>query len=505
MDGIHHTLSKEITIYGGITLIKILIVEDESIVAMAIREMVDRLGYQTVDTVLTGSEAIHRTKELSPDIVLMDIRLKGGMDGIEAARKIRQMADIPIIFLTAYGDEETVGRAKETAPSAYIIKPFNELSLRSSIELTLYQHELKRKLLKNKQHLESVINNISEMLLCFDDMNRLTLVNAATEAITGYTKRELLRVRVDNIPFLRNPTDLLNLFQKTKKNQQTSSKICLHIKTKNGIEKSVAVSSISIIKSDNDGADEMVVLGSEITTDHGALSNLVVGQSYLLNKRDSKTCVQEISSLARTFDFILFISRDPYKDIPDHRSFSNINVVPIEESTFKDGQNISDLDDLQAIITDFCKVHEGGLVLLKRFDYFLLGSPFEEVMLRLFKITDIISHHRCILILHVIPEILDARQMAILGTEFTDLSLHQLEKTFIDTDVYTILKFLSIEKHRKHIVSFKALKGERGLSYPTIHRKIQDLEQKGLVFVSKQGRSKIIEITGKGESLLNQS
>ena len=110
-----------------------MIVEDESIVAMAIREMVDRLGYQTVGTVLTGEEAIRMAKELSPDIVLMDIRLKGDMDGIDAARKIRQMADIPIIYLTAYGDEKTVSRAKETVPSAYIIKPFNELSLRSSI------------------------------------------------------------------------------------------------------------------------------------------------------------------------------------------------------------------------------------------------------------------------------------------------------------------------------------------------------------------------------------
>lgn len=481
-----------------------MIVEDESIVAMAIREMVDRLGYQTVGTVLTGTEAIRMAKELSPDIVLMDIRLKGDMDGIDAARKIRQMADIPIIYLTAYGDEKTVSRAKETVPSAYIIKPFNELSLRSSIEISLYQHELKRRLLENEQHLNSVINNISEMLLCFDDKNRLILANAAAEAITGYTKKELLRSSIEDLPFLQNPTDLLNEFRKTKKNQLASSKICLHIRTKTGLDKTVAISSISLIKCTSDGTNEMVVLGSEVTKDVEVLRNLTCGQSYLVTKKDGTSCTGDLISLARIFESILFISRDPYKDVPDHQSVSHITIVPIAESSFKNDSCISDLDDLESIITDFCRSNEGGVVLLKRLDYFLLQYSFEEVMLLLCKITDIISHHRCILILHIITDILDVRQMAILKNEFTDLSLHQLEKIFIDTDSLDILKILALEKQRKHIVSFKTLKVERGVSYPTIHRKIQDLEQMGLVCVSKQGRSKIIEITGKGESLLNQ-
>lgn len=490
---------------GGITLIKILIVEDESIVAMAIREMVERLGYQTVDTVLTGDDAIRRALELYPDIILMDIRLKGDMDGIDAAKKIRQMADIPIIYLTAYGDEETVNRSKETTPSAYIIKPFNELSLRSSIEITLYQHELKRKLLETTQHLENVINNISEMLLCFDDKNRLILVNTAAEVITGYTKRELQRVSVEDLPFLKNPSDLISIFQKSKKNMIPPSKVCLHIQTKTGMEKSVAISSISMIENTSNGSNEMVVLGSEISMDTEAFSNLTSGQSYLLKKKESSACISELSSFSRIFDAILFISRDPYKDIPDHRSLSNVNIVPIGESLFKDGKYISDLDDLQANVTDFCRCSEGGLVLLDRLDYFLLRSSFEEVMIALFKMADIISHYRCILILHVVPNVFDTRQMAIIENEFTDLSIHQLEKIFIDSDSYKILKTLAIEKQRKHIVSYKTLKAERGLSYPTIHRRVQDLEHLGLVYVFKQGRSKIIEITGKGESLLAQS
>jgi CheY-like chemotaxis protein len=102
---------------------RILVVEDEAIVAMGIKQKLEDLGHHVVDTVYTGEDAVETALKTEPDLILMDIVLKGSMDGIEAAAKIRKQLDIPVIYLTAYSDEEVLERARMTEPYGYIIKP----------------------------------------------------------------------------------------------------------------------------------------------------------------------------------------------------------------------------------------------------------------------------------------------------------------------------------------------------------------------------------------------
>src|SRR5262245_11196612 len=111
----------------------ILIVENEAIVAADLTNKLRRLGYGISGTVWRGEEAVARAREMRPDLVLMDIRLAGQLDGIEAAEQIRAQCDIPVIYLTAYCDPTTFQRAKLTAPFAYILKPFAERELQSHI------------------------------------------------------------------------------------------------------------------------------------------------------------------------------------------------------------------------------------------------------------------------------------------------------------------------------------------------------------------------------------
>src|SRR5437870_2266745 len=113
---------------------RILVVEDEAIVAMDINAILRRLGYVILDVLSTGEEAVRSVEEMRPDLVLMDIRLKGEIDGIEAARQIRERITVPIVFLTAHADVSTVERAKEVAPYGYLLKPFDERDLRRVIE-----------------------------------------------------------------------------------------------------------------------------------------------------------------------------------------------------------------------------------------------------------------------------------------------------------------------------------------------------------------------------------
>lgn len=132
---------------------QILVVEDERIVATDIKMSVQRLGYAVCGIAFSGEEAIKKTEEMHPDLVLMDIVLEGEMDGIEAASAIRTRFDIPIVYLTAYADEKTLERAKITEPFGYIIKPFEDRELNSILEIALYKHTMERKLKKTQQEL----------------------------------------------------------------------------------------------------------------------------------------------------------------------------------------------------------------------------------------------------------------------------------------------------------------------------------------------------------------
>src|SRR5512140_1988055 len=121
---------------------QIMIVEDQGIVAQDLRNTLLGLGYSVPAVVSTGPEAIARAEELHPDLILMDIVLHGDLDGVETAREIRRRADIPIVYLTAYADERTLERAKRTGPFGYIIKPFEDRDVSTTVEVALHKHQV---------------------------------------------------------------------------------------------------------------------------------------------------------------------------------------------------------------------------------------------------------------------------------------------------------------------------------------------------------------------------
>jgi CheY-like chemotaxis protein len=122
---------------------KILVVEDDAITATAIQEILTVAGYTVVDVVSTGAEAIDRVASLRPDLILMDIRLKGPVDGVSTTQQIRSLYDTPVVYLTALSDDDTLKRVIHSQPYGYIVKPFTEDELCNSVELALRQYRRK--------------------------------------------------------------------------------------------------------------------------------------------------------------------------------------------------------------------------------------------------------------------------------------------------------------------------------------------------------------------------
>ena len=124
---------------------KILVVEDEVMVAMTLEDTLEALGYEVVGTADNGGDAIRLAAGKEPDLILMDIRIRGEIDGIEAAERIAENLDIPVVFLTAHSDEQTLMRALKTQPYGFLIKPFRERELYSNIEMAIHKHRVLKK------------------------------------------------------------------------------------------------------------------------------------------------------------------------------------------------------------------------------------------------------------------------------------------------------------------------------------------------------------------------
>ncbi len=182
----------------------ILVVEDERITAEDIKSGLEGSGYHVVDLVSSGKEAIDKAGKLRPDLVLMDIKLKGKMDGIEAAGQIKLKYDIPVIYLTAYSDEYTIKRAKSTDHSGFILKedtglikkPFEESELRSAIDITLYRHRME----KNHDNLLSeMLKYLNESVIATNSEGRVKLMNSSAETLIGCNLDEVVGKKINDI------------------------------------------------------------------------------------------------------------------------------------------------------------------------------------------------------------------------------------------------------------------------------------------------------------------
>ncbi|MEH1943964.1 MAG: ATP-binding protein [Nostoc sp.] len=171
---------------------RILVVEDEVIVARTIASQLSQLGYIVTGTASSGKVAIAKAWETQPELILMDIILKGEMDGIATASKIREQLDVPIIFLTAYGDDRTLERAKITQPFGYIVKPFTIKDLKIAIEIGLLKHQLERDLRENRDRLATLLNSMSDAVIATNEQGRVTFMNPAAEALTGWQEKDAL-------------------------------------------------------------------------------------------------------------------------------------------------------------------------------------------------------------------------------------------------------------------------------------------------------------------------
>ena len=178
---------------------RVFIVEDEVLVARDIKSRLEKLGYQVIGTAARGDDAVSRVLSERPDLILMDINLKGDMDGIEAADRIRAEADLPIIFCTAYSNDETLARAKVTVPYGYVLKPFDNRELEITIEIALHKHQMEVALKAAGVRLEATLQNLDDGVLTVDQAGVILLANPMAVQLLGLPKEVLMGLNAEAV------------------------------------------------------------------------------------------------------------------------------------------------------------------------------------------------------------------------------------------------------------------------------------------------------------------
>lgn len=181
---------------------RILVVDDEPDVLRYLADLLSREGYIVVGQLTSGDGARREAEKLKPDLILMDVILEGAIDGIDAGREIHERYDIPIIFLTALSDAETLDRVKPTDPFGYLIKPFEARELLVMIDLALYRHQAEHRRLARERWFETTLQGIGDAVITTDENDHINFLNPFAESFTGWPRAEALGRSFDSVVHL---------------------------------------------------------------------------------------------------------------------------------------------------------------------------------------------------------------------------------------------------------------------------------------------------------------
>jgi len=169
-----------------------MVVEDEAVIALKLQQMLIKMGYDVISISYSGKEALENARSFRPDLILMDIMIPGKLDGIAAAKIVKTELGIPVVFLTAFAEDKIIKRAREAEPYGYILKPFQDLEIKATVEIALYKNKMEKALRESEKKFKDFLDNLGDAAYETDAFGNITYTNRAAETLTGLPLKKLI-------------------------------------------------------------------------------------------------------------------------------------------------------------------------------------------------------------------------------------------------------------------------------------------------------------------------
>ena len=442
---------------------RVLIVEDEALVAEDLKMAVTDLGYEVVGRADNAEEAVKKAVTLKPDVILMDIVLKGEKTGIDASHEIKAQINLPIIFLTAYTDIGLIDKAKSTEPYAYLVKPFQERQLLASVEMAMHKCQIETKLKESEEFSFSLQNNSPNPILVINPDSTVRYVNPALEKLTGFSSKAIIGKKepypwwTEEAPPKNAPFKAAMHKGKTKREvayqKKTGERFWVEITTtpvkSNGEFKYYLVNWVDV--SERKQAEEALQkahdelelrvkertaelersneqLRTEIsereqaeqkvkTLELSALHRLFKqGKCYLLVEEKPDTCFKLFNKLIEYGVKGMLISRIHPSQIQEEYNVKDIPTIWLTQVREENCIEPTNITQLSIAVKGFAENDVEGVILLEGLEYLIIQNGFEVVLRFVQTMADIVMISKCRLIISF-----DAQTLG-------EVELHQLER-----------------------------------------------------------------------------
>ncbi len=517
--------------------LRVLLVEDSEDDAVLLSRELQKGGYKsTIERVDTPDAMKKALAEHQWDLIISDYIMPkfSGLDALKLLQKIG--LDIPFIIVSGKIGEETAVEVMRAGAHDYIMK--NNLKRlvpaveRELAELTVHREraEVKEELhqsyedlekanknlqaeilerkkaeqeaLQIKEHLQNVIDSASEIIISFDGNHRLTTWNKTAEELTGYMEKDIANRGISKLEVFNEPQQVLDIMKNIyqEKNPGSSNIVLL---TKANVKKIIRLNG-SVIKAEGKQDGGVLFIGKDITRDIETHGKLLAGNGYLIPDKTNTAAIDLLMDLATSGYKGLFITRAAPEMIKSIHLSKTIHVMIQSQEPIKEFETISDLTNLLTGIKKFSEKNKDSVILLDGIHYLLTRFSFEKFIETLYRINDIIAKNKALLLVRCDPALVEKSQLAVIENELHLLPSQKIEGLIIEDDVYDALRYIFEQNQNNALVSFKKIMTRFKIAYSTAAKRLDTLEEKGLIFTKRQGKLRTVFISEKGKTLLRK-
>jgi len=517
--------------------INVLLVEDSEDDAILINRELKKNGFKIEQKrVETAQDMKNELKKKKWDVIIADYALPK-FSGIDALKILKKSdLDIPFILVSGKIGEDTAVEAMKTGADDYIMKS-NLKKLSPAVKRELEQYKTKReeekakrevekyhgklekinKKLKNeisdrkdaeknaieaKEYLQNVIDSTSKIIISVNNNGRITIWNQMAEKISGYKRKEVFNRTISKLQTFSDAQQLEDAMKDISNGKKT--KFDSVIISKDNAKKIIRLQG-SLLKGSGNNKIGIIFIGEDITRDAEMHGKLLEGNTYLIPSKQIDPAVNLFVDLIGGDHQGLFISRlNPESLNSLLPSTSNIQIKLMSEERLSNYPNISDLDSLISSVRDFSKNNNSSIILLDGTHYLLTKYSFDTFISAMYTLNEIIMNNKSMMFVRFDPGILNDYQLAVVENELQALPSQKIKGITLEDSVYEILKFIYQQNQNNALVPFKKVMSKFKISYSTAAKRLEGLEEKGLIFTRRQGKLRAIYISEKGKTLLHK-